>query len=126
MLNITFIFDRCPRSWAAEPPVKYERDLKSLIYTLAQSKFPVTETWRNGGLVTPTNGLQDYFAATEGQSYNYSSVRALQTQMIPVNKTDESTGNWYHNQNKAKQNKQSACCSWRHAVRVAERGDWLF
>ena len=36
--DITFIFDRCHCSWAAETPDKYEFDQKSLTYTFAKSK----------------------------------------------------------------------------------------
>ena len=54
---MTFIFDRCHRSWAAETPAKYERDLKYVTYYCDQSKFSVTEKLTNGALVTPTPEL---------------------------------------------------------------------
>ena len=54
-----FIFDRCPRSSAAETPDKYEHDLKYLTYTFAKSKFLVTEKLTNRTLVTPTLELTD-------------------------------------------------------------------
>ena len=56
LYDITFIFDRCHRRWAAETPHKYERDRKSLTYTFAKSKFPITEKLTNRALVTPTPG----------------------------------------------------------------------
>ena len=55
LCNITFIFDRCQCSWAAETPDKYERDLKYLTYVFDKSKFPVTEKLTNGDFVTPTS-----------------------------------------------------------------------
>ena len=54
--DITFIFDRCRRSRAAETPGKYECDLRYLAYTFTKSNFPVTEKLTNGALVTPTPG----------------------------------------------------------------------
>ena len=54
--DVTFIFDRCHRSWAAETPDKYECDWKYLNYTSAKSKFLVTEKLTNEALVTPTPG----------------------------------------------------------------------
>ena len=54
---MTFIFDRCHRSSAAETPAKYERDLKYVSYYCDKSKFSVTEKLTNGPLVTPTPGL---------------------------------------------------------------------
>ena len=53
LYDITFIFDRCRRSWAAETPDKYERYWKYLSYTFVKSKFSVTEKLTNGALVTP-------------------------------------------------------------------------
>ena len=55
--DITFIFDRCHRSSAAETPDNYERNLRYLTYTFAKSWFPVTEKLTNGALVNPTPGL---------------------------------------------------------------------
>ena len=46
--TITFIFDRCHRTLAAETPVKYERDLKWLICIFAESKFLVTKKLTKG------------------------------------------------------------------------------
>ena len=54
LYNITFIFGRRHRSWATEPPVKYERDEKNLSCTYAISKFPITEKLAKGAVVTPT------------------------------------------------------------------------
>ena len=54
LYDITFIFDGCHRSWAAETLDKFERDWKYLTYTFAESKFFVTKTLTNGALVTPT------------------------------------------------------------------------
>ena len=54
LYDVTFIFDRCHRSWAAETPDKYERYWKYISYTLGKSKFPVMEKLTNGALVTPT------------------------------------------------------------------------
>ena len=56
LLNITFIFDMCHRSWAAVTPVKYECDSKNLTVTLAGSKYLLTEKLANGALATPTPG----------------------------------------------------------------------
>ena len=53
MYDVTFIFDRCHRNWAAETPDKYERDWKYLTFTFAISKFLVTEKLMNGDLITP-------------------------------------------------------------------------
>ena len=53
LYKVTFMFDMCHRSWAAETPDKYERDWKYLTYTFAKSKFPVTEKLSNGVLATP-------------------------------------------------------------------------
>ena len=58
---MTFIFDRCHRIWAAETPVKYERDLKYMTYYCDKSKFSVTEKLTNGPLVTPTPVLRKVF-----------------------------------------------------------------
>ena len=55
---MTFIFDRCHRSWAAETPAKYERDLKYVIYYCDKSKFSVTDKLTNGALVTPIPDTQ--------------------------------------------------------------------
>ena len=52
--TITFIFDRCHRTLAAETPVKHERDLKWLTCIFAESKFLVTEKLTKGVSVTPT------------------------------------------------------------------------
>ena len=52
LYDMTFIFDRCLRSWAVETPDKYERDWKYVTYIFAKSKFPVT----NGALVPPHQG----------------------------------------------------------------------
>ena len=54
---MTFIFDRCHRSWAAETPAKYERDLQYVTYYCDKSKFSDTEKLTNGALVTPTTEL---------------------------------------------------------------------
>ena len=54
--GITFIFDRCHHSWAAEAPDKYERDWKHLTYTFSKSKFPVTDKLMNESLETSTPG----------------------------------------------------------------------
>ena len=54
LCDITFIFVRCHRSWAAETPGKYEHIWNYLTYTFAKSKFSVTEKLANGALVTPT------------------------------------------------------------------------
>ena len=48
---MTFIFDRCHRSWAEETPAKYERDLKYVTYYCDKSKFFVMEKLTNGALV---------------------------------------------------------------------------
>ena len=56
MFNITFIFDRYRRSWAAAIPVKYGRDSNNLSGTFARSKILLTEKLTNGALVTPTPG----------------------------------------------------------------------
>ena len=50
------MFDRCHCSWAAETPVKYERDLSYLTYASDASRFTVTEKLMNGTSVTPTPG----------------------------------------------------------------------
>ena len=47
------------RSWAAETPDKYERDLQYLTYVFVESKFPVIEKFMNGAFVTPTPGLSN-------------------------------------------------------------------
>ena len=54
LYDITFISDRCHRTWAAETPDKYKRDRKYLTYTFAKSKFHVNEKLTNEALVTPT------------------------------------------------------------------------
>ena len=36
LLNITFIFNRCPHSWAVGTPVQYECDLENLTGTFAK------------------------------------------------------------------------------------------
>ena len=56
LYQITLILDRCRRSWAAETPGKYERDLNYLTYTFAKSKVPVMMILTNGALVTRTPG----------------------------------------------------------------------
>ena len=57
---ITFIFDMCHCSWAAETPDKYERDLKYPTYTFGESNFGVTENMTNGALLTPTQGGRNW------------------------------------------------------------------
>ena len=52
-MNITFIFDRCHRSSAAETPVKYTRDSKNLRGTVARSKMLLAEKLTDGDSVTP-------------------------------------------------------------------------
>ena len=42
--DITFIFGRCHRSWAAETPVKYECDLKYLTYAFPEPNSSIK--WR--------------------------------------------------------------------------------
>ena len=37
-LNITFIFDRCHRSWAVVTPVKYECDIQQVTSVLTIAK----------------------------------------------------------------------------------------
>ena len=49
LVNVTFIFDRCYRSWAAVAPVKYECG------TFARLKICLIETTTNWALVTPTS-----------------------------------------------------------------------
>ena len=56
MYNITLIFDRCHRRWAAETPDKYEHDWKHTTYTFAKSKCPATEKLTNRCAVTPIPG----------------------------------------------------------------------
>ena len=56
LLNITFIFDRCRRSWAAVTPVKYECDSKNLTGNFARSKILHTQKLMKGALVTPDTG----------------------------------------------------------------------
>ena len=51
---MTFIFDRCHRSLAAETPAKYERDLKYVTYYCDKSNFSVTDKLTYGALVTTT------------------------------------------------------------------------
>ena len=55
--DVTFIFDRCRRSRAAETPGTYERDLKYIAYTFTKSNISVTEKLTNGTLVIPTPDL---------------------------------------------------------------------
>ena len=49
-----FIFNSCHHSLAVVTSVKYECDLKHIIYTFAKSKIALTEKLMNGASVTPT------------------------------------------------------------------------
>ena len=53
MIWITFIFDRCHRSWAAVTPVKYKRDIQWLTCVLAMLKNEENNGTGEMGLVTP-------------------------------------------------------------------------
>ena len=59
LFNITFIFDRCHRSWVAMTPVKHECDVKKWTGTFARSKIQLAENLTNGALVTPTPAFFD-------------------------------------------------------------------
>ena len=61
LYDITFKFDKCHRSWAAETPDKHECDLKYLTYTFAKSQFPVTEKLMIGALMTPPQVWSMFF-----------------------------------------------------------------
>ena len=61
LYDITFIFDRCHRSWAhrswaAETPDKYERDWKDITYTLLNQSFPATEKINEWNVSNPHPG----------------------------------------------------------------------
>ena len=62
--DITLLFDRCHRSWAAGAPDKYECDWKYLTYTFAKSKSPVTEKSTNGAFGTPTPARRQPLSGT--------------------------------------------------------------
>ena len=57
MYDITFILDRCHRSWAVEAPDNYERDWKYLTYIFVKSKFPLMDKLTNGVLGNSTPDL---------------------------------------------------------------------
>ena len=63
IIQITFIFDRCHRSWAAASSVKYEHDVQYLTCVLTKLKNKKAEN--NGtdkiGLVTPTHNIKEEF-----------------------------------------------------------------
>ena len=67
---MTFIIDRCRRSWAVATPVKYEMDSKNLTGIFAELKISLMKL-TNRALVTPTPGfgtpatLQDWSKATQ-------------------------------------------------------------
>ena len=54
-MNITFIFNRCHRSWAVVASVKCKCDSNNLKGTFARSTFLLTKKLTNGTLVTPTS-----------------------------------------------------------------------
>ena len=58
--NITFIFDRCHRSWAAVTAVKYEYDSMDIRNTVAKAKISLTEISMNAVSVTPTSVSRGY------------------------------------------------------------------
>ena len=67
LYDITFLFDRCHRSWAAETPDKYEHGWKYLTYTFAKSKFPIIDKLTTGALVTPPlyrTGFNDIYQSS--------------------------------------------------------------
>ena len=73
LFNISFIFDRCCRSWAAETPVKYESETKHLTNMFTKSET-FSFGWINEGgsacLVTPTRGT----VCTWDQAYRKTST----------------------------------------------------
>ena len=54
LLNVTFVFDMCQTQQPVDPLGKYEREFKCLIFTFANSKFPIAEKLIDRALVAPT------------------------------------------------------------------------
>ena len=57
VLNITFIFDRCCRSWAVETPAKYKCNSKDLLSSIDCAKLQNTEKLMTGAHPSPVELL---------------------------------------------------------------------
>ena len=69
MFNITFIFFRCRRSWAAAAPVNYEYDSNNQTGIFARTKISMTEKLAHASLVAPDSRMssQNYIHLQSNQ-----------------------------------------------------------